>query len=166
MIVSSSRLPELFDAIGRTNAAFITGFAVSVGRRLVRPRRRATTTATRTSSAFNSISRSPGLLVDRAPLPRCHPQRSRSPRSRSTRRRIASPAGEQQTKDWPPRALTRTRNSNEAQGINPIEQHVEKVVIVLTILVLLAVIAQQFLAPTKSKSEATPCPPARPTNLS
>ncbi|MBL8887403.1 MAG: hypothetical protein JNK16_12145 [Phycisphaerales bacterium] len=48
------------------------------------------------------------------------------------------------------------------KGINPIEQHVEKVVIVLAILVLLAVIAQQFLtSPNEVKIGSDTVPPAQ-----
>lgn len=48
------------------------------------------------------------------------------------------------------------------KGINPIEQHVEKVVIVLAMLVLLAVIAQQFLtSPNDVKIGSDTVPPAQ-----
>lgn len=48
------------------------------------------------------------------------------------------------------------------KGINPIEQHVEKVVIVLAVLILLAVIAQQFLTnPNEVKIGSDTVPPAQ-----
>jgi hypothetical protein len=48
------------------------------------------------------------------------------------------------------------------KGINPVEQHVEKVVVVLVVVVLLAVIAQQFLtSPNEVKVGNVTVPPAR-----
>jgi len=48
------------------------------------------------------------------------------------------------------------------KGINPVEQHVEKFVIVLAVLILLAVIAQQFLtSPNEVKIGSATVPPAQ-----